>query len=122
MSSSQGPHDWLIHVLDDLALYATEHDLPRIAHGLEQARQALDLSSRKGSQAAIRTVERAWFVDTLRDLIDYAAQNGLTETERHLIQSLERAPQEWENTDRAADGQRAPAAGDAARDGDGTYG
>lgn len=124
MSKQQGPHDWLIHVLDDLVLYASERELPRIAHALENARKGLDLSSRRGTRAAARTVERAWFIDTVRDLIDFANQNGLTEAERHLLRSLEIAPQEWERAERIQVGlpDAAPDEDDDLHDSDGTHG
>jgi hypothetical protein len=122
MPKSQGPHDWLIHVLDDLALYATEHGLPRIAHALENARKGLDLSSRHGTRAAARTVERAWFIDTLRDLIDFANQNGLTEAERHLLRSLELAPREWERAERVRVDLPHGTPEDEVQDSDGTHG
>ncbi len=122
MPNSQGPHDWMVHVLDDLALYATEHELPRIAHALENARKGLDLSSRHGTRAAARTVERAWFVDTLRDLIDFAHQNGLTDAERHLLRGLEVAPREWERAEPIRGDLSGDGSEDELRDSDGTHG
>ena len=115
MPKSQGPHDWLIHVLDDLVLYAGEQELPRIAHALENARKGLDLSSRHGTRAAARTVERAWFIDTLRDLIDFANQNGLTEAERHLLGTPELLAKQGVDLPRAASDEEL-------RNSDGTHG
>lgn len=123
MPKQQGPHDWLIHVLDDLVLYAVEQELPRIAHALENGRKGLELSSRQGTRGAARTLEQAWFIDTLRDLIDFANQNGLTEAERHLLRSLEVAPQEWERAERIrVDLPRAESDDVDRHDSDGTHG
>jgi hypothetical protein len=104
MSRFSVSHDWLIHVLDDLQGYASHHDMPSIAAALGEAHRALSLSAMPSAARAAQIVEQAWFVDTLRDLIDYTEAHGLDDARAHLEAGLSAAPREWER----AQGLRVP--------------
>ena len=100
MTKQLRQHEWLLHVLENLIEHAVSHDMPTIATALRQAEKAMLLRELPLAQGA--TLERQWFVDTVRDLMDYAEAHEFEEAQAHFAAALETAPREWERAENVA--------------------